>query len=61
VRFTVDREGRVLQLQLLSGTGSPLLDEAVERLLHGARLPPFPPGMDQAQVTVSLQIRYTLE
>jgi protein TonB len=61
VRFTADRDGRVLELQVLSGTGSAILDEAIERLLRGARLPPFPPGMDQPQVTVSLQIRYMLE
>jgi protein TonB len=61
VRFTVDHDGRVLELQLLSGTGSPILDEAVERLLRGGRLPPFPAGMDEAQVTVMLQIRYALE
>jgi periplasmic protein TonB len=61
VRFTVSREGRVVDFQLLSGTGSAVLDAAVERLLRGARLPPFPAGMGQDAVTVTLQIRYTLE
>jgi periplasmic protein TonB len=61
VRFTVDHDGRVLTLQILSSTGSTILDAAVEHLLRDARLPPFPPGMDQAQVTVTLQIRYALE
>jgi protein TonB len=61
VRFTVNRDGRVLDFQLLSGTGSAILDAAVERLLRGARLPPFPAGMGQDEVTVTLQIRYTLE
>jgi periplasmic protein TonB len=61
VRFTVSREGRVTDFQLLSGTGSTVLDAAVERLLRGARLPAFPTGMDQEQVTVTLQIRYALE
>ena len=61
VRFTVTREGRVVDFQLLSGTGSAILDAAVERLLRGARLPPFPAGMGQDQVTVTLQIRYALE
>jgi hypothetical protein len=45
----------------IAGTGSTILDGAVERPLRGARLPAFPPGMDQAQVTVTLQIRYALE
>jgi outer membrane biosynthesis protein TonB len=57
----VDRTGQVVTFQIASGTGSTILDEAVEHLLGGARLPSFPPGMDQAQVTVTLQIRYTLE
>ena len=61
VRFTVSRDGQVLDFQLLSGTGSTILDAAVERLLKGARLPPFPAGMDQDQITVTLQIRYALE
>jgi periplasmic protein TonB len=61
VRFTVNREGRVVDFQLLSRTGSAILDAAVERLLREARLPPFPAGMDQEQVTVTLQIRYALE
>jgi protein TonB len=61
VRFTVDRGGQVLGVQLVSGTGSTSLDDAVERMLRGARLPAFPPGMDQAQVTVTVQIRYRLE
>ena len=61
VRFTVNRDGRIIDFQLLSGTGSAILDAAVERLLRGARVPPFPAGMDQEQVTVTLQIRYALE
>ena len=61
VRFTVNREGRVIDFELLSSTGSGALDAAVDRLLRGARLPPLPSGMPQEQVTVTLQIRYTLE
>ena len=61
MRFTVARDGRVLDVELVSGTGSVLLDQAVERLLQGAQLPPFSPDMDQAQVTVTLQICYALE
>jgi periplasmic protein TonB len=61
VRFTVARNGRVLDVELVTGTGSVLLDQAVEHLLQGAQLPPFSPDMDQAQVTVTLQIRYALE
>jgi protein TonB len=61
VRFTVSHDGRLLDFKLLSSTGSTILDAAVERLLRNARLPPFPAGMDQNQVIVTLQVRYTLE
>jgi len=61
VRFTVERDGQVVAVQLVSGTGSAILDDAVERMLRGARLPAFPPGMEQAEVTVTVQIRYRLE
>ena len=61
MRFTVDRGGQVLDVQLISGTGSTNLDDAVERMLRGAHLPPFPPEMDQGEVTVTVQIRYRLE
>lgn len=61
VRFTVNREGRVVDFQLMASTGSVALDAAVDQLLRGARLPPFPSGMSQEQVTVTLQIRYALE
>lgn len=61
VRFTVARDGHVLNLTLLSGTGSTLLDTAVDQLLRGAHLPPFPAGMPQAELTITLQIRYSLE
>jgi len=61
VRFKVDRSGLVLDSQIISGTGSAILDEAVERMLRGARVPAFPPGMDQEQITVTVQLHYKLE
>ncbi len=61
VRFTVERSGQVLDVRIVSGTGSAILDEAVQRMLHDAHLPAFPPGMDQAQATVTAQIHYRLE
>jgi len=59
--FHRGRDGQVVAVQLVSGTGSAILDDAVERMLRGARLPAFPPGMEQAEVTVTVQIRYRLE
>ena len=61
VRFTVDRSGQVLDVAIVSSTGSPILDDAIERMLRGAHVPALPANMDEAQVTVTVQIRYALE
>jgi len=61
VRFTVSRDGQVQDVLLLSSTGSVMLDEAIEHMLHGAHVPPFPSAMEQTTVTVTVQIRYALE
>jgi periplasmic protein TonB len=61
VRFTVDHSGQVLDIAIVSSTGSSILDDAIERMLRGARVPPFPASMDETQVTVTVQIRYALE
>jgi periplasmic protein TonB len=60
VRFTVDRDGRVLDVELVKGTGSASLDDAARAMLQAASLPPFPPTMPEQQVTVTVQIRYQL-
>jgi len=61
VHFTVDREGRVTVVALVQSSGSAVLDEAAEALLRSARLPPFPAGMAQPQISITLPIRYALE
>ena len=61
VRFTVARDGRALAVSLVHGSGSALLDAAAATLLRDARVPPFPAAMSQAEVTVTVAIRYTLE
>jgi protein TonB len=60
LRFTVDRDGKVLAVELVHGTGSRLLDSAALSLLNGASLPPFPATMAQERITVTVQIRYQL-
>lgn len=60
LRFTVDRSGHVLDVTLLSGSGSPRLDDAAQAILHAASLPPFPAAMPQDRVTVTVQISYRL-
>lgn len=61
VRFTVTRDGQVIALTLAHGSGSAILDRAVQDLLEGARVPPFPADMPHAQVTVTVRITYSLE
>ena len=61
VRFTVARDGTVLEVHLTRGTGSAILDEAVRSLLTGARVPAFPAEMPHERVTVQVQISYTLD
>ena len=61
MRFTVARDGRVLTASLVRSSGSARLDAAAVALLRGARVPAFPPAMLQAEATVAVSIRYTLE
>ena len=61
VRFTVARDGRVLSVTLVGGSNSESLDDAAQAMLRGATLPSFPAALSQAQLTVTLPIRYALE
>ena len=61
IRFTVDRTGHVLSAQVVSSSGSSMLDDGARSLLASAQLPPFPPSMVQPQQTVVLGIQYNLE
>ena len=55
LRFTVDRSGKVLEVTLVSGSGSPRLDDAAQAMLRNASLPPFPAAMLQERVTATVQ------
>ena len=61
VRFTVDHSGQVLDVAIVSSTGSSILDGAIERMLRGAHVPPLPANSEQTRLTVTVQIRYGLE
>jgi periplasmic protein TonB len=61
VRFTITRDGRVVSVDLVSGSGSASLDDAAQAMLRGATLPPFPSVLPEAQIAVTLPIRYSLE
>jgi periplasmic protein TonB len=60
LRFSVDRSGRVLDFAVTSSSGYPDLDQSVEEMMRGATLPPFPVGMPQREMQVSVTIRYSL-
>lgn len=61
VRFTVGRDGQVLDVQVVRGSGSDLLDQAALSMFRGGRAPPFPTDMAQPQVTTTVSIRYRLQ
>ena len=60
LRFSVDRGGRVLDFAVTSSSGYPDLDQSVEEMMRGATLPPFPAGMPQPIMQVSVTIRFSL-
>ncbi|HWD59366.1 MAG TPA: energy transducer TonB [Stellaceae bacterium] len=60
LRFRVDRYGRVIDYQVVSSTGFADLDQAVENMMRGATMPPFPPSMREPEIEVSVTIRYGL-
>ena len=60
LRFRVARSGRVLSYAVVQGTGYPDLDAAIDQMMRGASLPPFPGEMTAADVDVSVTIRFAL-
>jgi len=60
LRFRVDRFGRVLDYRLLESTGYADLDGGIDQMMRGAQLPPFPAGMTQSQIEVSVKLRFKL-
>jgi periplasmic protein TonB len=60
LRFTIDRSGRVQQVELVNSAGSSVLDVAAASMLRGAILPPLPPTMPQDKVTMTVRIHYRL-
>lgn len=61
LRFTMDRQGRVLASQIQRGSGYLLLDEEVAALIQRAQpLPPPPPEVTGAQITLTLPVQFSL-
>ena len=61
LRFRVDRTGRLLDYAVVGSTGFADLDAAVESMMRGATLPPFPPSMTTPEIEVSVTIRFGLK
>jgi protein TonB len=60
LRFAIDRGGRVLDFAVAQSTGHADLDASLEEMMRGAVLPPFPAGMTQPRIDVSVTIRFSL-
>jgi periplasmic protein TonB len=60
LRFAIDRSGRVLDFAVAQSTGHADLDASLEEMMRGAVLPPFPAGMTQPRIDVSVTIRFSL-
>jgi protein TonB len=60
LRFRVDRSGRVLKYTLARSSGYRDLDAAVEAMMRGAQLPPFPEDMSAASIEVTVAVRFAL-
>ena len=61
LRFRIDRSGRVLDYSLASSTGYPDLDTAIEAMMRGVTMPPFPQNMTGPEISVSVRVRFGLQ
>ena len=61
LHFAVERSGRVIESAVIRSSGYPDLDAALEEMMRGATLPPFPADMPQPSISVSVTIRFSLE
>jgi protein TonB len=60
LRFEVDRSGRVIDYAVTTSSGYSDLDQSLEEMMRGATLPPFPAGIPQPRMEVSVTIRFSL-
>jgi protein TonB len=60
LRFHVERSGRLLDYRLVQSTGHPDLDAAIDQMMQGASLPPFPPDMAATDLDVTVGIGFTI-
>ena len=60
LRFRVDRSGRRAELRAGPEHRLPDLDAAIDAMMRGATLPPFPADMTASDVEVSVTVRFSL-
>jgi protein TonB len=60
LHFRVARNGRVLSYAVAGSSGYPDLDGAVDTMMRGASLPPFPPDMTAPEIEVTVTVRFAL-
>jgi protein TonB len=60
LRFEIDRSGRVIDYAVTTSSGYSDLDQSLEEMMRGATLPPFPAGIPQPRMEVSVTIRFSL-
>lgn len=62
VRFSIDRDGRVLDVQLYRGSGYPTLDrEALALVKRAEPLPPPPADVSDEQLQLALPIQFYIQ
>jgi TonB family protein len=60
LHLKVDRTGRVTALNIISGSGSAMIDAAALGTWRGARLSPFPTNTPEASADIDIDINYIL-
>jgi len=61
VAFSIDRDGHVISRHIVEGSGFPALDDEAMALLERAQpMPAFPPSMTEAQLSLTVPIRFSL-
>jgi protein TonB len=61
VRFTLDREGRVLDFSILRSSGHASLDDEVRNLMRRGRMPRMPAAMQGSRMTMMVPIHFRLQ
>ena len=58
LKFTVQRDGQITDVELVSGSGYLGLDQSAERALRLASLPPLPARYTEDDLTIYLNFQY---